>query len=83
MDFAVTQARKQKVVDQLVGGLGTLLKRRKVTIFDGVGTLGPGHVVQVSGGQSGDVELLGEAVVIASGSVPRTIPGFEVDGSWC
>jgi dihydrolipoamide dehydrogenase len=81
MDFAVTQERKQKVVDQLVGGLGTLLKRRKVTIFDGVGTLGPGHVVQVSGGQSGDVELLGEAVVIASGSVPRTIGGFEVDGT--
>ena len=48
MDFAVTQERKQKVVDQLVGGLGTLLKRRKVTIFDGVGTLGPDHVVKVS-----------------------------------
>ncbi len=80
MDFSVTQTRKQKVVDQLVGGLGTLLKRRKVTIYDGVGTLEAGHVVRVSGGQSGDVELMGEAVVIASGSVPRTIPGFEVDG---
>ena len=77
MDFAVTQQRKQKVVDQLVGGLATLLKRRKVTIFDGVGTLGAGHVVTVGGGQSGDVELLGEAVVIASGSVPRTIPGLR------
>jgi dihydrolipoamide dehydrogenase len=81
MDFAVTQERKQKVVDQLVGGLGTLLKRRKVTIFDGVGTLGPDHVVTVSGGESGEVELHGDAVVIASGSVPRTIPGFEVDGT--
>ena len=81
MDFAVTQERKQKVVDQLVGGLATLLKRRKVTIFDGVGTLGPDHVVRVSGGASGDVELRGDAVVIASGSVPRTIPGFDVDGT--
>ncbi len=81
MDFAVTQERKQKVVDQLVGGLGTLLKRRKVTMFDGVGTLGPDHVVTVSGGESGDVELRGDAVVIASGSVPRTIPGFDVDGT--
>jgi dihydrolipoamide dehydrogenase len=81
MDFAVTQERKQKVVDQLVGGLATLLKRRKVTMFDGLGTLGPDHVVKVSGGESGDVELRGDAVVIASGSVPRTIPGFEVDGT--
>jgi dihydrolipoamide dehydrogenase len=81
MDFATTQARKQKVVDQLVGGLGTLLKRRKVTIYDGVATLGPDHVVHVSGGSSGDVELQGSNVVIASGSVPRTIPGFDIDGT--
>jgi len=81
VDFGVVQARKQKVIDQLVGGLATLLKRRKVTIYDGVGTLGSGHRVTVSGGASGDVELVGEAVVIASGSVPRMIPGFEVDGS--
>jgi dihydrolipoamide dehydrogenase len=80
IDFSVTQIRKQKVVDQLVGGLTTLLKRRKVTVYDGFATLGPGHVVQVGGGESGDVELVGEAVVVATGSVPRTIPGFEVDG---
>jgi dihydrolipoamide dehydrogenase len=35
----------------------------------------------VSGGSSGDVELIGTHVVLASGSVPRTIPGFEVDGT--
>jgi dihydrolipoamide dehydrogenase len=81
MDFSVTQERKQKVVDQLVGGLGTLLKRRKVTMIDGLATLGPDHRVTVSGGSSGDLELHGDAVLIASGSVPRTIPGFEIDGS--
>ena len=80
VDFGAVQVRKQKVVDQLVGGLATLLKRRKVTLYDGFGTLGAGHVVTVSGGSSGDVELVGDAVVIATGSVPRTIPGFEVDG---
>jgi dihydrolipoamide dehydrogenase len=81
MDFSVTQERKQKVVDQLVGGLGTLLKRRKVTIFDGVGTLGPDRVVTVAGGEGDPVDLRGDAVVIASGSVPRTLPGFDVDGT--
>src|SRR4051794_28900226 len=80
VDFSITQIRKQKVVDQLVGGLAGLLKRRKVTIYDGYGTLGPGHTVTVTGGESGDVELVGEAVVLATGSVPRTIPGFEIDG---
>jgi dihydrolipoamide dehydrogenase len=80
VDFSVTQVRKQKVIDQLFGGLKGLLKQRKVTIFDGVGTLGPGHAVHVSGGASGDVDLTGDAIILASGSVPRTIPGFEVDG---
>jgi dihydrolipoamide dehydrogenase len=58
-----------------------MLKRRKVTVYDGIGTLGADHLVKVSGGSSGDVELSGTHVVLASGSVPRTIPGFEVDGT--
>lgn len=81
LDFGVTQVRKQEVIDTLHGGLTGLLKRRKVTVYDGIGTLGADHRVRVSGGSSGDVELTGTHVVLASGSVPRTIPGFEVDGT--
>jgi dihydrolipoamide dehydrogenase len=81
LDFGVTQERKQGVIDMLHGGLNGLLKRRKVTVFDGIGTLGADHLVTVSGGSSGEVELTGTHVVLASGSVPRTIPGFEVDGT--
>ncbi len=40
VDWSVTLQRKQAIVDQLVGGVTGLLKNRKVTIFDGVGTLG-------------------------------------------
>jgi dihydrolipoamide dehydrogenase len=81
LDFSVTQERKQQVIDNLFNGLSGLLKRRKVTIYDGLGTLHADHLVRVSGGESGDVEITGRHVLIASGSVPRTIPGFEVDGS--
>jgi dihydrolipoamide dehydrogenase len=80
LDFSVTQARKQEVIDKLFGGLSGLLKSRKVTVYDGTGSLHPDHVVKVSGGESGEVELRGEHVILASGSVPRTIPGFDVDG---
>jgi dihydrolipoamide dehydrogenase len=80
VDFGVTQARKQQVVDQLHQGLSGLLKGRKVTVFDGIGTLGPDHRVHISGGSSGEVELSADAVILASGSVPRTIPGFDIDG---
>ena len=81
LDFSVTQARKQSIIDGLIGGLTGLLKKRKVTVYDGIGTLHAGHTVRVSGGSSGDVELVGAHVILASGSVPRLIPGFEVEGT--
>ena len=76
VEFAQSQARKQKVVDQLWRGLQGLMKRRKITTFIGTGTLGTDHVVRVDG----ETELVGRHVILASGSVPRSIPGFEVDG---
>jgi dihydrolipoamide dehydrogenase len=79
LDFAVSQRRKQQVVDQLYKGLAGLMKGRGITTFTGTGTLGRDHRVTVTGADE-PVELVGEHVVLASGSVPRTIPGFEVDG---
>jgi dihydrolipoamide dehydrogenase len=76
IDFSVSQARKQKVVDGLWKGLSGLMKRRKITTVHGTGQLAPGRVVKVSDG----TELVGTHVVLAAGSVPRTIPGFELDG---
>lgn len=76
IEFAQSQARKQKVVDQLWKGLQGLMKKRKVTTFAGTGSLGPDRVVRIDDG----TELVGRHVILAAGSVPRTIPGFEVDG---
>ena len=80
VEWSKTLTRKQAVTDQLVKGLVGLLKGRKVTVFDGTGTLEPDHqTVRVAGGESGEVTITGDAVILAAGSVPRTIPGFPVD----
>jgi dihydrolipoamide dehydrogenase len=81
LDWAVSLARKDTIVTGLVSGLGTMLKGRKVTVLDGHGRLHAGRKVTVSGGSSGDLELTADAVVLAPGSLPRTLPGFEVDGT--
>ena len=81
VDFAVSQARKEKVVDSIYRGLTGLMKGRKIVTFNGVGSLGAGHLVTVKGDDGATVELHGTNVVLASGSVARTIPGFEVDGT--
>ncbi len=78
VDFGVSQARKQKVVDQLHRGLAGLLKGRGVTTVEGTGTLTAAKKVRVRSEDS-VTELAGRNVVVAAGSVPRSIPGFEVD----
>ena len=80
VDFPATQVRKRKVIDQLYHGLQGLLKRRKVVTFDGVGQLLPGRKVRVESADGTITELEAPAIILATGSVPRTIPGFEVDG---
>src|SRR5713101_3855392 len=41
VEFSQSQARKQKIVDQLWRGLSGLMKKRKITVIEGTGTLGP------------------------------------------
>jgi dihydrolipoamide dehydrogenase len=80
VDLATAQVRKRKVIDQQHKGLQGLLRKCKVTTFAGTGTLQPGRVVRVDDGDGGVTELRAPAVILAAGSVPRTIPGFGVDG---
>jgi dihydrolipoamide dehydrogenase len=79
--FSVSQDRKQQVVDQLFAGLSGLLKGRGVTVFSGSGTLLAGHRVRIAGNDGTTTEVTGTDVVLAAGSVPRTIPGFDIDGT--
>jgi dihydrolipoamide dehydrogenase len=80
VNFAVTQARKQKIVDGLVKGIGGMMKGRKVTVFNGVGALGLNRSVSVQMADGSSAEVLGTCVILAAGSVPRMIPGFERGG---
>jgi dihydrolipoamide dehydrogenase len=80
LDWSVSLGRKQKIVDQLCNGLSSLLKGRKVTVYNGVGRLEGDRSVTVTGADGAVARLSGDHVLLASGSVPRTIPGFEVDG---
>ncbi|MGC6477569.1 MAG: dihydrolipoyl dehydrogenase [Ilumatobacteraceae bacterium] len=78
--FEVTQARKQKIVAGLVAGIGAMCKARKVTVFNGEGSLRPGRRVDVRHEDGSTTEISATQVLLAAGSVPRTIPGFEPGG---
>ncbi len=80
VDFAVSQDRKNAVVGKLYKGLSGLLKGRKVTTLSGTGTLKADRRVEVVDGEDAGRVVVGRNVVLASGSVPYLLPGFEVDG---
>ena len=80
VDFARTQARKQGIVETLVKGIAAMCKGRKVEVFNGVGALGANRTVSVSMADGSAATVTGDAVMLAAGSVPRLIPGFERGG---
>jgi len=79
VDWAAALARKNKIVDGLVKGLTGLLAARKVDIVDGVGRLVEGGVA-VTLPDGGETMLEARATIVATGSVARSIPGYEIDG---
>jgi dihydrolipoamide dehydrogenase len=80
VDFAVSQARKNEIVDRLFKGVSGLLKGRKVTVFAGTARLDADQTVTVVDGNDAGVVARGTNVILAAGSVPRSLPGFDVDG---
>ena len=80
LDWSRALERKNSVVDQLYRGLIGLMKQRGIETVEGTGSIvGPGIVeVAVPDGPSRRLEA--PAVIVATGSVPSSIPGYEVDG---
>jgi dihydrolipoamide dehydrogenase len=79
VDWQAALARKNATVDGLVRGLEGLLKKRKVEVITGRGTLaGPGAVTVA--GSDGERRVEGSNLLIATGSYARTIPGYDIDG---
>jgi dihydrolipoamide dehydrogenase len=79
-DFEKVQKYKSDVVAKNSAGVSYLMKKNKVTVFNGFGKiLGRGKVeVAYEDGKKETVET--KNIIIATGSVVRPIPGFEVDG---
>jgi dihydrolipoamide dehydrogenase len=79
LDLSVSLQRKQQVVDRLTKGLESVLKGRKVTTFNGRGTVvdAAARRLRVDDG----TEIVGtKALILATGSSPRSLPGFDFDG---
>ena len=80
-DAAKIVARSRKVSKRLSNGVKGLLKKNKVSVFDGYGRLSGGGVSVEKDGQA-VAELAAPHRIIASGARARTLPGLEPDGKF-
>ncbi len=72
--------RSRAVAKQLASGIGHLLKKNKVTVFDGYGKLaGPGKL-GVTKDDKPVTSLAAKNIILATGARPRQLPGIEIDG---
>ncbi len=72
--------RSRGVATQLSGGIGHLLKKNKVTVFDGFAKLEGKGKLSVTKNKKKIADLTGKNIIIATGARARQIPGMEPDG---
>ncbi|HEY9080753.1 dihydrolipoyl dehydrogenase [Magnetovibrio sp.] len=79
-DLDAIVKRSRKVSRQLNGGVGHLLKKNKVTVFDGYGKLNGSGKVHVEKDGKGIADLTSKHIILATGARARVLPGMEPDG---
>ena len=79
-DFEKIVARSRGIAGQLSGGIKHLLKKNKITVFDGYGTLAGGGRLDVALTAGGATQLVGNHIILATGARARVITGLEPDG---
>ena len=76
--------RSRKVANQLSNGVKGLMKKNKITVFDGTaklaGSEGALRKLAVAMNDKSSVTLTGKNVILATGARARQIPGLESDG---
>jgi dihydrolipoamide dehydrogenase len=79
-DLDAVVKRSRGVAGQLSKGVGHLLKKNKVTVFDGKGRLAGGGKLEVALNKGGKETLSAKHIVLATGARARQLPGLESDG---
>jgi len=77
VDWPAVLKRKDTVVNQLWRGVEFLMKKNKIAVFKGQGSIESGNTVVVNG--TGE-KITAKQLLVATGSRPKSLPDLEIDG---
>jgi dihydrolipoamide dehydrogenase len=80
VDYAAVQARREKVVNTLTSGVGGLFKKDGIEVIAGNAKLTADGDVLVDVFDAEPLTIGAGSVILATGSVPRAIPGVQFGG---
>ena len=77
-DYAEAIKRSRTVADRMAKGVEFLFRKNKITLLLGTGTLKSPGLVEVKG-KNGMDTIEARAVILATGSEPKSLPGITID----
>lgn len=80
-DFGVAWDRSRKVAETHVKGIHFLMKKNKVTEYDGRGTFVDANTIQVQKSDGGTETVKFDNAIIATGAKVRQLPGVDIGGN--
>jgi dihydrolipoyl dehydrogenase len=82
-DFSKIQERKNDVVDKNAKGVEFLMRKNKVTVIKGYGTIvNPTKIVVKGSGDGASIEIDTKNIIIATGSEAKSLRGFSFDENY-
>ncbi len=79
VDFSKIIKRSRAVSERIVKGVEFLMKKNKIEVFPGYGTLLGNGGIEVRTGEKPAEKLTSKHIILATGARPRTIPGVAID----
>ncbi|UBM60495.1 dihydrolipoyl dehydrogenase [Marinilongibacter aquaticus] len=73
-------ARKNEVVKKMNNGVEFLMKKNKITVFNGMGSFVDKHTVKVNKNDGSEETISATNIIIATGSKPMILPFMNFDG---
>jgi len=78
IDFSELQSKRSKLIDMNGKGLGALLKSYAIELVEGSAKFVSANSIEITA-VSGVTTASAEKILIATGSLPKSIPGIEID----
>ena len=72
-------ARKNGVVEKMNNGVNFLMKKNKITVYNGLGSFVDKNTVKISKADGSEEQITSEKVIIATGSKPTILPFMNYD----